>query len=413
MRCIVTSFGSAGDFLPTLALAAALRRRDHEVRFVANPFYREWAARAGFELIPAGDHYDLNQRLEDNPAYGNPANGKALFEDLVAPNTMAIHAVIRELLRARGADLVIANDASFGAFWAAAGAGVRRVAVHATPMVWAGRRAPLVFGELPLPRRLAAALTGAARPIVGWYVSRLLRPLARQLGVAPADASFAGTERLAALRLGLWSPLLRGPLPGDPPNGVICGYTRASALGAADDGLAPEVSAFLSADAAPVVVGLGSAFSLISGPLIAAVAQACADLGRRCLVIGHPAAIALPPNTLAVRYAPYDRVFPRAAAVVVHGGAGTTGEALRCGRPIVGVPFAYDQFGLCAAVEELRAGVRVPRARRGLAELACILAAVLADGALHRRAAETGRRFAAEPDGAEVGADAVEQLPAS
>ena len=39
MKIVASSFGSAGDFLPTLAVGAALRRRGHEVQFVGNPFY--------------------------------------------------------------------------------------------------------------------------------------------------------------------------------------------------------------------------------------------------------------------------------------------------------------------------------------------------------------------------------------
>ena len=59
MTCIVTSFGTAGDFLPSLAIGAALRRRGHTVRFVANPFYATRTRSAGLHLVPAGDHSDL------------------------------------------------------------------------------------------------------------------------------------------------------------------------------------------------------------------------------------------------------------------------------------------------------------------------------------------------------------------
>jgi UDP:flavonoid glycosyltransferase YjiC (YdhE family) len=120
----------------------------------------------------------------------------------------------------------------------------------------------------------------------------------------------------------------------------------------------------------------------------------------------------LPPATLAVGYAPYDQVFPRAAAVVVHGGSGTTGEALRSGRPIVGVPIAYDQFTLCEWIERLGVGVRMAVARRSRGDVRRALDGVLSDAAMQARAATYGPRFAAEPDGAEVAADEVERLVA-
>lgn len=410
MRCVVTSFGSAGDFLPTLALGAALRRRGHDVRFVANPFYASRARNAGLEVIPAGEHYDLYERFEQNPAYGDPANAGLLFRDLVAPNAVATYGVIRDLLWTEAIDVVVASDASFGAFWAAAEQGVRSIVVHATPMIWMSWQSPLVFGDRSLPTVLSRPITVAARAVVGWYVTRLLRPLARKMGVTLADVSFAATEGMAAVRLGLWSPLLRGPVASDPPNGTICGFTRSSAYGGTQDGLPVEVETFLEAGPPPVVVGLGSAYALISGAVLSRIAQACADGGHRCLVVGHPAATEFPPNTLAVRYAPYDQVFPRAAAVVVHGGAGTTGEALRCGKPIIGVPFAFDQFGLCAAIEQLGVGVRVPVARRTRDDFARVLGRVLSDASMRQRAEDMGSQFAAERDGAEAGADVVERF---
>jgi UDP:flavonoid glycosyltransferase YjiC (YdhE family) len=91
---------------------------------------------------------------------------------------------------------------------------------------------------------------------------------------------------------------------------------------------------------------------------------------------------------------------------------GSAGEALRCGRPVVGVPFAYEQLALCADRERLGVGVRVRQARRTQADFARVLARVLSDAALARRAAEAGRRFAGERDGAEAGADAIEALVA-
>jgi len=135
----------------------------------------------------------------------------------------------------------------------------------------------------------------------------------------------------------------------------------------------PEVDSFLASDPAPIVVGFGSVYARRATGTLLALAEACSDVSRRCLVIGHAADVDFPPHTLAVRSAPYDCIFPRAAALVVHGGSGTTGEALRAGRPIIGVPFAYDQFSLCAHAERLGVGVRVPVARRTRADFIAVI----------------------------------------
>jgi rhamnosyltransferase subunit B len=51
----------------------------------------------------------------------------------------------------------------------------------------------------------------------------------------------------------------------------------------------------------------------------------------------------LPSSILVAAYAPHELLFPRGAAMVHHGGVGTTGQALRSGRPMIVVPFAHDQ----------------------------------------------------------------------
>jgi UDP:flavonoid glycosyltransferase YjiC (YdhE family) len=71
---------------------------------------------------------------------------------------------------------------------------------------------------------------------------------------------------------------------------------------------------------------------------------------------------------------------------------------------------AFDQFGLCADVARLGAGVWVRNRERSRADLRRVLDRVLSDEAIDRRAAETGARFAAERDGATVAAAAVERV---
>jgi rhamnosyltransferase subunit B len=128
--CIVSSHGSGGDFLPTLAVGAALHRRGHEVRLVANPFYASRARHAGLELVPAGEHHDLFERIERTPAYLNPANFGMLIRHLVVPHVEASYPVFRALLRDETTDVIVANDAGFGAIWAAAEAGCPSVLVQ-------------------------------------------------------------------------------------------------------------------------------------------------------------------------------------------------------------------------------------------------------------------------------------------
>jgi UDP:flavonoid glycosyltransferase YjiC (YdhE family) len=71
----------------------------------------------------------------------------------------------------------------------------------------------------------------------------------------------------------------------------------------------------------------------------------CAQmLNRRAVIITGPLGArslsSLPPGVIAAEYAPFAKLFPRAAAIVHHGGVGTTGQAMRSGRPMLVVPCA-------------------------------------------------------------------------
>ena len=71
-------------------------------------------------------------------------------------------------------------------------------------------------------------------------------------------------------------------------------------------------------------------------------------MGRRALLLAGEQAAALrdaglPDSIAAFDYAPHSVVMPRAGVIVHQGGVGTTGQALRAGRPMLIVPFGQDQ----------------------------------------------------------------------
>jgi UDP:flavonoid glycosyltransferase YjiC (YdhE family) len=77
------------------------------------------------------------------------------------------------------------------------------------------------------------------------------------------------------------------------------------------------------------------------------IEAAAAEGFRAVMLVGPGEAAALsrtvPANVFVAGYAPYSTVMPRCAAIVHQGGIGTTAQALRSGRPMVVVPWAYDQ----------------------------------------------------------------------
>jgi UDP:flavonoid glycosyltransferase YjiC (YdhE family) len=96
------------------------------------------------------------------------------------------------------------------------------------------------------------------------------------------------------------------------------------------------------------------------------------------------------------------------AAVVHHGGAGTTAAGLRAGLPSVIVPFAWDQPFWGRRVWELGVGPRpIPRKRLSVERLADAITAAVSDKEMRRRAQVLGERIRQE-DGVANAVEAFE-----
>lgn len=109
---------------------------------------------------------------------------------------------------------------------------------------------------------------------------------------------------------------------------------------------------------------------------------------------------------LSMGYAAHSALFPRASVVIHYGGVGTTGQALRAGRPQIVVPHFGDQFDNVARMEAAGLGLTIKRHRFGSAGAKDVVGRVLADTGMKDRAGRIARDIAGE-DGA---ADAARRI---
>ena len=136
------------------------------------------------------------------------------------------------------------------------------------------------------------------------------------------------------------------PKPADwPESAVICGYW----FTAPDSSWQPPEALrdFLSAGPAPVYVGFGSMVGSSPEQTLQTVLQAVQLAGVRAIIAsgwGGMRHAALSESVFPVESVPHDWLFPKLAAAVHHGGAGTTAATLRAGIPSVVLPYFYDQF---------------------------------------------------------------------
>jgi sterol 3beta-glucosyltransferase len=107
---------------------------------------------------------------------------------------------------------------------------------------------------------------------------------------------------------------------------------------------------------------------------------------------------------------PHDWLFPHTAAVVHHGGAGTTAAGLRAGKPTVICPFIADQPFWGSVVHKLGAGPEpIPQKRLRVENLTSAITTAVTDAEMQRCAALVGKKIGAE-DGIVTAIEVMESL---
>lgn len=323
MRTLISCIPSEGHFSPLLPLARALRARGHEVAFAVAESWRPRAAEEGFESFAAGPAArDVHARFEPErrrifelpQEERRPLQFSGLFGRLHAPEKLPdLLAVAREWRPG----VVVYDSGDLAAPIAAAALGVPSVN-HS-------------FGAM-IP---AAALAAAARAV---------EPLSRAYGVEP-DPN-AGAYR------GLYVDLAPESFAWERPQGLTIRLGPVpGAVGDAPDWLDELEPPFVYATLG-TVWNRPEVFRVLLAGLdrISALVTTGRDVSPEEL---GPA----PPRVRLERYVAQAHVLSRAAAVLCHGGSGTTLGALAHGLPLVLVPQAADQFDNAARAEKAGAAV--------------------------------------------------------
>ncbi len=420
---LLTTFGSLGDINPYVALALELKERGYLPIIGTSGFYRDMVEKAGIDFrtirpdVDPEDH-SLIERVM------HPQKGpEILIREVLLPRLRESY---QDLLAAiDGADLLITHPITFAG----------PIVAEKTKIPWVSTiLAPLsLFSayDLPaLPRFPFLKNLDLFKPMMGRLLIRFarfvtrnwtepIRRLRAEIGLPPGGDPIYEGQFSPELVLGLFSPLLIKCGPDWPQNTRITGFLfydkQADRLGdksAADPDMTDRLERFLQSGPPPVVFTLGSSAVIAAGDFYRESVEAARALGiRAVLLVGrNPRNIPvepLPDDIALFEYLPYSQIFPRAAAIVHHGGIGTTAQALRAGKPMLVVPFAFDQPD--NAYRVTRQGVARTIYRSGYCahRAATELKTLLADTTFSRRAEQVGEVVRAEK-GLAAACDAIE-----
>jgi len=329
MRVLLSTYGTRGDVEPLVALAVQLRALGAEVRMCTPPDaeFADRLAGLGIEAVPVGPPVRALMRATAPPT----AAELSRYRSELLETQFAVLPKAAEDCDA----LVAAGLAQVAARSVAEAAGIRYV--YAT---YAAVNLPSPHhGPPPRPgwTEAAGADTATRWELDAELVNAQFRePLNRHraaLGLPPVgnvrDHVYSEQPWLAA------DPVL-GPWPARPGLEVV--QTGAWTL-PDERPLPPALTAFLAAGPPPVYVGFGS---IGPAPDIARWSVEVARAGgHRVLVSRGWAELDLvdgQDDCFAIGEVNHQRLFGALAAVVHHGGAGTTQTAARAGVPQVVVP---------------------------------------------------------------------------
>jgi len=406
--------GSRGDVQPYIALGVGLKKAGHTVRVLTSQEFEELVTTYDLDFWDLGGTMQaVAQGMQNLLEQGN-------FLKILASMGKTAQQLVNQASRSglaacQGADLILAGPGGLFVGQALS----EKLAIPFIPAFYfpftptgefPNALAPLP--RMPLPA-WANRLSHRLAQQMLWQNYRAADNKARReilhLPPAPFRGPFDALEKGPIILYG-YSPHVLPP-PDDWPDCIhVTGYWFLES----PTGWEPpaELVDFLQAGPPPVYIGFGSMVNRKAEETTHLILRALARTGQRGVLSAGWGGLQqrdLPETVMMIGAVPFDWLFPQMAAIVHHGGAGTTSMGLRTGVPSIVIPFMGDQPFWGRRVYELGVGPH-PISRRHLTveRLAKAIHSAVSDTALRARAAHLGERIRAE-DGTRRAVEIIEQ----
>ena len=419
MHITILTVGSRGDVQPFIALGVGLKQAGHQVRLATHDNFKSLIDNYGLDFSPiAGDTQanmlsESGQKLLD--AGGNTFTFMLRYAQMLEP--MAERALIDSWNACQGTDAIIAHGA---AFW-----GYNIAEKLEVPFYLAGLQPFSPNPDFPHPMIPPTLHLGG---LVNQLTYLLMWRLFGQLFRKPINKWRHNTLNLPTGQQNLFEgnrwqriPILYGYSPNVIPKPAkwteqlqVTGYWFLDSP--PDFSPPPELVNFLKAGKPPVYIGFGSMTGRNPELMTEIALSALAKTGQRGILLTGWGGISnadLPDSVLKIDSIPHDWLFPQMAAIVHHGGAGTTAAALRAGVPSIVIPFIADQSFWGHRLAMLGVAPKpIPRKKLTAKGLATAIRIAVEDKMMRQQAAILGQKICSE-DGVSQAVKAFHQYIAS
>jgi sterol 3beta-glucosyltransferase len=402
MSITILAIGSQGDVQPYLALAVGLKNEGYDVRFAANSNFAALAANYQIEFFPIQlDSFEFTQ---------NSQTQSWLDAESIPHLILSTNRVIRPMLERIMKDVFAACQGSEAVIYHS----------YALPFVYhIGKQLNIscIPASLhPMPTRSYPAILSnmmqSPSKTLNLLTHLLVHQISWQVFLPVVRKHWNANSHLPLI--GPYREFLKGPQP------VLCGYSP-SVLPVSEDlpkhvsitgywfldphpnwQPDPALTEFLKSTPKPIYIGFGSMGNPAKNQDTAnIILETIARTGIRVVLSAGWSGLGtdrpLPENVFLIKDTPHRWLFPQMAAIVHHGGAGTTGAALSAGVPSLVIPHFGDQYYWGKRVAELGVGPK-PIARKKLTaeQFATALSTMLHDSGMRERAASLGAKITAD-----------------
>ena len=410
---------------PFVAIAIELKARGYEPCIAAQREFQATIEGEGVEFHPLRPGIeDIREELglETPEIVQRATRGSIGLEFAVRRIAMPfLKRAFDDMMEATaGADLVITHTSAFAGRLAAETRGLPWLSAALSPFTFMSDYDPPILSAMPALKVLREMTNARSDMALLKFVKAAsvlwtgtFQKLRAELGLPRCENPLFDGQFSSLGSLALSSPLFGAAQPDFPTRCALTGFCFYDRQHGEPTQLTPEMQAFIDRGPPPLVFTLGSALVMEPGDFYDVSIAAARKVGRRAiLLVGPGNAEALqqkgaPADVHFADYAPHSVLFPHAAAIIHHGGIGTTAQAMRAGKPQLVVPHFGDQPDNANRVERLGIGRMIAPSAYNPTRAARSLASVLNTAHLNRTA-YMARQLANE-DGVAAATDAIEE----